>query len=53
MGNSYQLWHILQEKEMLKNARIFEIGPPLDISVCVQSFTIQHTYVVVVDLFAT
>ena len=31
--------HILSEIEMLKNARILEIGPRLDMPICVQSVT--------------
>ena len=42
LGNSYQTKHflVLLENEMLKNQKIFEIGPRLDIALVRQSFTI-------------
>ena len=45
--NLNQLWHfqILLENEMLKNIKAFKIGPRLDVSVYVQSFSTQHTFV--------
>ena len=40
-GNSNQPhhFHILEEKEMVKNGKIFEIGPRLDMPPAVRSFT--------------